>query len=184
LFLITTSRETSNRVRTFVRDIFTVYPGSTRFNRGSSSLSELAATIRTTGAAAALIVQMRSGNPSIIQVLMPDGTEAMHILIESTVLRREISVASEVRVGGILHISVPTDATASVRSFATMMSEICGSELMVSDTLDPAGPNGTNRVIVRLESLPSGRALWSHYHAKDLKEIGPRIRVTSIRSFD
>jgi len=64
------------------------------------------------------------------------------------------------------------------------MSEICGSELMVSDTLNPVDSKGANRVIVRLDSLPSGKTLWSHYHAQDLREIGPRIRVTSIRSFD
>ena len=41
--LITTSRKTSNRVRTFVRDLWATIPDSERFNRGGLGLKELAA---------------------------------------------------------------------------------------------------------------------------------------------
>ena len=61
--LITTSRRTSNRVRSFSRDLWSVLPGTERFNRGGMGLTELVSRIHNSGAQAALVISIWRGNP-------------------------------------------------------------------------------------------------------------------------
>jgi hypothetical protein len=43
------------------------------------------------------------------------------------------------------------------------------------------GGEGANRAIMMFEDLPQDRLIWTFYHASDGVEIGPRVRIFSVR---
>ena len=178
--LITTSRRTSNRVRTFARDLSSVLPGTERFNRGGMGLSELTSRIRQSGAQAALIISIWRGNPGEVTVLSSEGEEVLKLRLESALLRREIDSTNKGRVGTIQGVGVKIGSSdyvwALARNFAELMS------LNIEEYSDPVeSRTEKNRALIWFEDAPSGKILWTHYNTKDLIEIGPRIRVSSVR---
>jgi hypothetical protein len=61
------------------------------------------------------------------------------------------------------------------------MSSLLEVPLKLSENVVPVGEKGMNRAIMRFSDLPQGRLIWTHHHAYDGTEIGPRIRVLSVR---
>ncbi len=178
--LITTSRRTSNRVRTFARDLSSVLPGTERFNRGGMGLTELTSRIRQSNAQAALIISIWRGNPGELTVLSPQGDEILKLRLESALLRREIDSSNKGRVGTIEGVGVKSGSSERVwnlaRDFATLLS------LNINEYSDPAKSRTVkNRALLWFEDAPSEKILWTQYNTKDLSEIGPRIRVSSVR---
>ena len=178
--LITTSRRTSNRVRTFARDLSLVLPGTERFNRGGMGLTELASRIRQSGAHAALIISIWRGNPGELTVLSPQGDEILKLRLESALLRREIDSSNKGRVGTIEGVGVKSGSSERVwnlaRDFATLLS------LNILEYSDPSESHTEkNRALLWFEDASSEKILWTQYNTKDLSEIGPRIRVSSVR---
>lgn len=178
--LITTSRRTSNRVRTFARDLSSVLPGTERFNRGGMGITELTSRIRQSGAQAALIISIWRGNPGELTVLSPQGDEILKLRLESALLRREIDSSNKGRVGTIEGVGVRSGSSERVwnlaRDFATLLS------LNVKEYSDPSeSRTDKNRALLWFEDAPSDKILWTLYNTKDLSEIGPRIRVSSVR---
>jgi len=179
--LITTSRRPSNRVRSFVRDLMTVLPDSERFNRGGMSFDELTARIRQSGARAALIVGTSRGNPKQIQFVFPAGHSALSILIESAVLRREVLRSGGPRISGLHGITVNSSPTDNARDVAGMVADLLEMPLHEFQKVDPVGEGGLNRAIIRFQDVAGDKLIWTHYHAYDGTEIGPRMRIFSVR---
>ncbi len=178
--LITTSRRTSNRVRSFVRDLWTVLPGTERFNRGGMSIAELSSRIKQSRASAAIIVSLYKGNPRSLQVLSPDGGQLMEVRMESATLRREVTSSRSPKMRTIHAIVVQSGAGEQTRAIAEMLSNLLDTPLVESKEIVAVGSNGMNKVTVWLQDLPAGKSLWTHYHAKDGLELGPRMRITSV----
>ncbi len=65
--LITTSRRPNRRIRSFVKDLVSVIPGSIRVTRGHLSMKDLALDAVNLGASRVVIVADRRGNPGIIR---------------------------------------------------------------------------------------------------------------------
>jgi hypothetical protein len=62
------------------------------------------------------------------------------------------------------------------RDFATLLS------LNINEYSDPAKSRTVkNRALLWFEDATSEKILWTQYNTKDLSEIGPRIRVSSVR---
>ena len=178
--LITTSRRTSNRVRSFARDLWSVLPGTERFNRGGMGLTELRSRIRTSGAQAALIISIWRGNPGELTVLSAQGEELIKLRLESALLRREINSSYKGRVGSIKGVGVKAGSSDRVwklaRDFASLLS------LNIEEYVDPAeSQTKKNWSLLWFEDDFEGKVLWTHFNTNDLTEIGPRIRVNSIR---
>jgi len=180
LLLITTSRRTSNRVRSFVRDLYTVMPGSERFNRGGMSLQELISRIQASGATAALVVTLYKGNPGGIRIFDSSGVERLVIRMESAALRREVMRGKKLRINSIHSLSVPPNSSLQTMKLAQELARLLDTELLELEKLSPVGPEGEHAVDIRLTDMRGGRTLWTHYHAADVSEVGPRIRVTSV----
>ena len=177
--LITTSRKTSNRVRTFTRDLWTVLPSTERFNRGGLSLSELAARVGQSGANAALIISMWKGNPSILNFTSSEEEELASIKVEMAMLRREVNTSKK-RINGVAGVFMESQSSDKTRVLGEIFSEMLDLELkevshIDSTELDPG------QSLIWLQDASSGKILWTHYHTTDGAEIGPRIRVTSLR---
>ncbi|MFW9808738.1 MAG: hypothetical protein ACFFE6_05065 [Candidatus Thorarchaeota archaeon] len=177
--LITTSRKTSNRVRSFVRDLWTVLPNTERFNRGGTGRSEISARVRQTGANAALIISMWKGNPSILSFISSTEDELASIKIEMAMLRREVN-KTRPRIKGVIGVFIESNSNHKTRSLGELLSSFLNLELVEVSQLDKISQE-PSQSIIWLQDAPSGKVLWTHYLTKDVVEIGPRIRVTSLR---
>ena len=178
--LITTSRRTSNRVRSFVRDLWTVLPGTERFNRGGMSIAELSSRIKQSKASAAIVVSLYKGNPRSLQILSPDGEQLMEVRMEMAKLRREVTSLRNPKMHTIHSITVQSGAGEQTRAIAEMLSKLLDTPIAESTVIVAVGSEGMNKVGVWLQDLPNGKTLWTYYHAKDGLEIGPRMRITSV----
>ena len=178
--LITTSRKTSNRVRSFARDLSTVLPGTERFNRGGMGLTELAARVGQSGAKAALVISMWKGNPGFLSFTSSSGEELVTIKVESAKLRREVNPTRKNRIAGTAGVFIESGSSNKTRELGEVLASFLGVEIFEMENPEDAQVE-ENWSLIWLEDLPSGKILWTHYHSTDRIEIGPRIRVTSIR---
>lgn len=178
--LITTSRKTSNRVRSFARDLWTVLPRTERFNRGGMGLTELAARVGQSGAKAALVISMWKGNPGILSFTSSSGEELVAIKIESAKLRREVNPTKKNRIIGTSGVFIESGSSSKTRELGEVLASFLNVEIFEMTNPEDAQVED-NWSLIWLEDLPSGKILWTHYHSTDTIEIGPRISVTSIR---
>ncbi|TFG33669.1 hypothetical protein EU527_07220 [Candidatus Thorarchaeota archaeon] len=177
--LITTSRRTSNRVRTFARDLWSVLPGSERFNRGSMSVEELISRIRQSGAKGALIISIWKGNPRELTLLSPQGDEILKIRIDSALLRRETNQTFKGRLDGIESICVKSGSSSKVVKIAEDFASIL--DLSIQEHQNPIElETETNKVALWFDDVSGGKILWTHYATRDVIEIGPRIRISTV----
>jgi len=143
-------------------------------------LTELISRIRQSGAQAALIISIWRGNPGELTILSTQGEETFKLRLESALLRREIDPSNKGKVGSIEGVGVKVGSSSPVwdlaRDFASLLS------LHIDEYSDPAERRTEkNRVLLWFEDAPSEKILWTFYNTKDLSELGPRIRVSSIR---
>ena len=179
--LITTSRRTSNRVRTFIRDLASVLPGSERFNRGSMSKAELVARISEVGASGVIVVSLHQGNPGSVQFYDSTGSIILDTVVESAMLRREVQPSRAIRVTSIRGIYSSREGGKPVELLAGALSQLTG--IAVSDDTTQREPSDNAlECDITLEGKTSGKILWTWYRTKDGSEIGPRIRIKSVRS--
>ena len=177
--LITTSRKTSNRVRSFTRDLWTVLPNTERFNRGGQGLSEIASRVRQSGAHAALIISMWKGNPSTLSFTSSTEEELASIKVEMAMLRREVNTAKK-RINGIAGVFIESNSSDKTQSLGELLASFLDLELVEVPQLDTSTQK-PGQSLIWLQDAPSGKILWTQYHTTDGDEIGPRIRVTSLR---
>jgi rRNA maturation protein Rpf1 len=143
-------------------------------------IAELTSRIRQSGAQVALIISIWRGNPGELTVLSPEGEELLIMRLESALLRREIDSSNKGRVGTIEGVGVKIGSSNHVWDLARSLAEIMS--LNIEEMSDPAErQTEKNRSLLWFEDAPSGKILWTHYNTKDLAEIGPRIRVNSVR---
>ena len=177
--LITTSRRTSNRVRSFARDLWSVLPGTERFNRGSMSVEELVSRIRQSGAKAALVISIWKGNPGELILLSTNGNELLKIRLDSALLRRETNPTFRNRIEGIDCICVKSGSSTKVMNIAQDFASLL--EIPLQDHQTPSDLlNKTNRSALWFDDAPAGKILWTHYATKDAAEIGPRIKISTV----
>jgi U3 small nucleolar ribonucleoprotein protein IMP4 len=178
--LLTTSRKTSNRVRSFVRDLSSVLPNLERFNRGGMGLPELVARINQNDARAAIVVSIWRGNPGQMTVLSPKGEETINIRLESVLLRREVNPSRPARTGRIANVLVKSGSRPQVKALAEDIATLLNLDL--SEREDPHEyPSDASYSFAWLEDSGSGKILWTHYTTLDGAEIGPRIRISAVR---
>ncbi|MHA2079974.1 MAG: hypothetical protein ACW99H_02395 [Candidatus Thorarchaeota archaeon] len=158
-------------------------PGTERFNRGGMGLTELAARVGQSGASAALVISMWKGNPSLLIFTTSTGDEVVTIKMESAKLRREVNPTKNSRFVGTAGVFIKSGSSDKTRDLGEVLASFLNVELL--EIADPADVQvGKNWSLVWLEDMPSGKILWTHYHSRSGNEIGPRIRVTSIRRKD
>jgi rRNA maturation protein Rpf1 len=156
-------------------------PDADRFNRGSLSRPELIARISLTSAAGVIIVSLHKGNPGVIEFLDRTGTTVLEALLESAMLRREVQPVRAVRVSKIRGIYVAQGGTKQVTQLAEVLSHLTAAPIIPDvQYRDPS--DNAKECDVWLEEQPNGKILWTWYQSKDGTEIGPRIRVASVRS--
>jgi rRNA maturation protein Rpf1 len=143
-------------------------------------LGELASRILQAGARAAIVISMWRGNPGDLSFIDSGGSELALIRVESALLRRETLTSGKPKVTSLLSISVRTDSSDSVKSLASLLQSLL--DLPVEYHSEPSTVGVAGQCQLWLESTPSGKIIWTHYHALDGTEIGPRIRIKEVRS--
>jgi len=143
-------------------------------------LTELAARVRQSGAKAALVISTWKGNPSILGFTSATGEELATIKIESAMLRREVNPTRKTRVIGTAGIFIKSGSSRRTRELGEILASYL--DILLFEIEHPKNVQvEENWSFIWLEDHPSGKILWTHYHSMDRIEIGPRIRVTSIR---
>jgi rRNA maturation protein Rpf1 len=178
--LLTTSRNTSNRVRSFVRDLSSVLPGIERFNRGGMGVPELVARINLNGAKAAIVVSMWRGNPGEMVVLSPNGEETITIRLESALLRREVNPTGPTRISRVENVLFKSGSNPQVKALAEDIATLLDLHILEQEA-PHEDPTDAIRTYIWLEGVGSEKILWTHYTTLNGAEIGPRIRVSNIK---
>jgi rRNA maturation protein Rpf1 len=142
-------------------------------------LSEIAARVRQTGANAALIISMWKGNPSILSFTSSSAEELASIKIEMAMLRREVST-KKLRTNAVLGVFVESQSSDKTHALGELLSTLLNLELREVSHIDST-TLVSGQTMIWLQDDTSGKILWTHYHTTDGTEMGPRIRVTSIR---
>ncbi len=143
-------------------------------------LSQLAARVGQSGAKAALVVSMWKGNPGILSFLSSSGVELVTVKVESAKLRREVNPTKKNRVIGTAGVFIGSESSGKTRELGEILASLLDVEICEVPTPEDAQVED-NWSLIWLEDHPSGKILWTHYHSTDRIEIGPRIRVSSIR---
>jgi len=143
-------------------------------------LAELAARVGQSGANAALVISMWKGNPSLLIFTTSTGKELITIKMESAKLRREVTKTKNQRFVGTAGVFIKSGSSEKIIDLGTVLASFLNIELF-----EVATPNDVqvedNWSLIWLEDLPSEKILWTHYQSTNRIEIGPNIRVTSIR---
>jgi rRNA maturation protein Rpf1 len=143
-------------------------------------LTELISRIRQSGAQGALIISIWRGNPGELTILSSAGDELFKLRLESALLRREIDPSNKSRVGTIEGVGVKIGSSTGVWDLARGFAELLS--VTIEEYSSPAETRTEkNRALLWFEDVKSDKILWTHYNTKDLVEIGPRIRVSSVR---
>jgi rRNA maturation protein Rpf1 len=142
-------------------------------------LSEISSRVGQTGANAALIISMWKGNPSILSFTSPTGEELASIKIEMAMLRREVNTTKK-RTNAVSGVFVEPQSSEKTRALGELLSTLLDLDLREASHVDPAILD-PGKTVIWLQDTTSGKILWTHYHTTDGTEIGPRIRVTSVR---
>jgi len=144
------------------------------------SVAILSSRIKQSRASAAIVVSLFKGNPRSLQILSPDGAQLMEVRMESAKLRREVTSSRSPKMLAIHSIFIQNGAGEQTRAIAEMLSKLLDAPFAESTGIVAVGSKGANKVAIWLQDLPTGKILWTHYHAKDGLEIGPRMRISSV----
>ncbi len=167
-------------MRAFARDLSSVLPGVERFNRGGMGLPELVARINQNGAKAAIVISLWRGNPGEMTILSSKGEEIINIRLESALLRREVNPTGPTRISRVDSVVIKTGSSPSVIALAEDISSLLNVEL--SEHVDPHDAlTDETQSFIWLEDGNSGKIFWTHYNTINGIEVGPRIRVSSVR---
>lgn len=145
-------------------------------------IGELVSRIASSGSEAALIISNWKGNPGDLTLLLPDGSQGFTLRIESAALRREVDEGSRPRISSIAGVFLKPGSATEATQLAERLGSVLHVDVRVSESVPAGGQLGG--VAIWLESLPSGKTLWTHHHTHDGREIGPRIRLKQSRRPD
>jgi len=126
LFLITTSRRSSPRVRSFIKDLAGVFPGALRTQRGHKTLRDLAIEAYVNKLKYIVVVSELYGNPrsiSIYEVLEEPGLRLVKIvdlLLKGVKLSRENPLSA--RIFGVETLNV--DYSKCISSDCYLLADV------------------------------------------------------------
>ncbi len=189
--LITTSREPTRRIRSFIKDLNKVIPGSVRVNRGKKSVEDLARECLRYGLSRALIVFRAKGNPGKIVFLEVTPTHYSYyplaIYLKGIKLRREMKVNDvEHSLGEKSRLMVVTYASqgGKIRKAAEVIAEGLVTEYMqIRDIVNLTNLDLYDEYVFLFLTIVQGKKQIRFYIFGDgkIKETGPRLNIKEIR---
>jgi len=105
--LITSSRDPSQRTRTFINEISSVLPNSIKITRGKLSLEDLNYIILKYNIEELIIIGEFKGNPGRIEIYIPNKNydrpkKSFEMIINGVTLRKELGINEKIKVKGVV----------------------------------------------------------------------------------
>ncbi|MFW9908710.1 MAG: hypothetical protein ACFFEF_09060 [Candidatus Thorarchaeota archaeon] len=144
------------------------------------SISELVSRIGQANANAAFIITSFKGNPGVLQIVMPDGRTTYDIRIESGIPMKEVNPNRKNRVSNLSFIAASEDSDENTIDFARHLASLLETGFILIKEVSELSTESTGEAFMFLRNL-NNRILWTCHNAADGEEIGPRIRISSIR---
>ena len=144
-------------------------------------MAQLRARISQAGANAAIVVSMFRGNPGELSFIDESGEENLNIRMESAALRREVSPDSSTKNISCLGVAVKEDSTERTLALARDLADLFNMELHLTASPYDVNTGHSRFSFAWLEDLKKGKILWTQYITDDYEEIGPRIKISSLR---
>ena len=142
------------------------------------SRAEIVARLINHDANFVIVVTMYKGNPNNLEIVSSEGKAVATIFMESAMLRREVLKSRNPRINGISSVSIKQGSSKQAYELAQLVGSLLGIDVI--ETTDVKQTGAKSSVIFWFQDLKHGKILWTHYHAFDGIEIGPRIRVSSL----
>lgn len=174
MIVVTTSRRTTQRIRSFVKDLVSILPSSVKINRGHKSLLELAIEACKLGAKYFLVVTEWRGNPRAINIYEVEKTQPHHVEYKeiATILIRGVKLSREnpesSRAYGISRIGV---------DYSKCISDDCFylADLLVKILQDKISEKPELKIVLEEDKFIVINALNIHE-----KPVGPVLRVEKV----
>ncbi len=185
VFLITTSRYPTKRIRTFTRDLNKAIPGSTRVTRGKKSVKDLGNLCNVYGVNRVLIVGRYKGGPGKINILKMKNHKPVYepvtLLIKGVTLTREIPQhRREIFNKGIFNKLEIVVLKGEAEKDAEILCEALNVPLKKIETLTEMKSFEDDVVCALTMKGENGSLEIRFIHPSNMKEIGPRIKVKEI----
>ncbi len=145
------------------------------------SLSELTSRIMQSKAHAAIVVTSYRGNPGKLQFLDRRGHFLYDLFVESALLRREVCTTGRMRIRNLMAIAVLGTISERVREFGAYFANLLGVPFMPINEIIEMSTEDASTAFILLHEKDS-KIHWTAYQSSDMVEIGPRIRISHIRS--
>jgi len=183
--LITTSHKPSPRLRSFVKDLASVIPGSLKLNRGKKTLEDLLYDAIELNADRLIIVGEKKGNPGSIRVYLVDREEETlrelaYYSIKGVKLSRENPYATRIYNPTILMIDSSNVKSNVEEEFIDIFSRSFKAKIHVGSLEEIAGkvdvlaiPRWDGKIIKLFFMNPSTRKLG-----------GPVIKFSRVMDFE
>lgn len=142
--IITTSHKPSPRLRSFVKDLVSVIPGSIKLNRGKKTLEDLLYDAIDYGADRLVIVGERKGNPGSIRVYIVDADEEKlkelaYYNIRGVKLSRENPYATRIYNPSILMVDSSSIKSEVEEKFVDIFSRSFKAKIHIGSLEEIAG---------------------------------------------
>lgn len=180
--LYTTSREPSQRTRSFLKDMVSLSPYFIRQTRGKYTFDELVEIAHAEQARFLVVIGEKKGNPSIMRTydLQSPENRALHTY---TIFLSGVTLAREARNTRIEHdndidfyVAGKSPGDGKHRLLVIWLVEIFGA------SLSPPPASGDSHVIINLKPLwMRGRALLQVEFYQRGKRVGPIIRIWGVK---
>lgn len=175
--MLTTSRRPTRRIRTFLHDLASVIPGTTRINRGKLSLEGLAEEAAGRGIEKVMVIDRWKGGPGRIRFFKVSGSELTEvnprIYVRGIKLQREFGMKRRPKVRS-LSLREPKEGEPKVRRLLTALSEFLEAPIVETDK--PEGYDAEMRLT--LDDL--GYIRISFFLHPKMVEVGPQITVSHL----
>jgi rRNA maturation protein Rpf1 len=144
------------------------------------NLNDLIGRINQSSAKVVFIVSTHKGNPGTLQILDPHGTSLFDIRIKSALLRRETPQNGRNRINKLSLVAAEEGTDANVKEFAQFIADLVGAKFKTfSKELE--APQGRENESVMIFEQEKHTVNWTSHTADTLEELGPRIKISSIR---
>jgi U3 small nucleolar ribonucleoprotein protein IMP4 len=177
--LITTSRNPTQRIRTFCNDLTHTLPNSIRINRGKSSLNTLAEKALEHEAERIIIADRWKGNLGKIQLFTLGDTGLIQfypiIYVKSVKLRRDFGHTRGKTAKSLILQTTP-EIPSEARKLADALTQFLNTPKQPTDNSLP--PN--TQIIMHISLNPTRRIQITFLQTPEKNEIGPRITISHL----
>jgi len=117
-----------------------------------------------------------------LQVIDRNGLTVFEIRIASALLRRETFKNGRTRINRLSSVAVHDITDSIVKEFGHFIANLTGASY-ITFSEEMKDPSGTENESIMILNNENGNVLWTIHRGSDMKELGPRIRISMIQRY-